>query len=551
LSTELCIGFGIDALGSPNGGYTTTNTPFIFRVSGGTGLPFNYTLLIDGEAVKSTCDGSDNNTLEVGEDFATDFSVYAKVANGEDKTWTVNVTDCAGNSYEPDPYHFSLDTTVPVRVANLSATDSIGETQWSYTHDSPRLYVSWDANKEGDLASAPYDVFVSNFEPRSINEMDKVKSTSDTNIYIEKYCGKPLVYGKDYWVAVIAKDKAGNYNNCFVAICGPVQTYEDTNITLKPGWNMKSVPKRLLESNSSPESVFGNESTVLYWNGTGWESPKTIDPCKGYWVYSPVALENNIKFKPISLDNSASDVPASINLTPGWQMIGIASTQPTTWSTTLASLKNSLNDYQFSNLMTYSSYEGWSGLVPELGVTTITNKNGSVISNGDFINGSNSQPVEALKYQGIMVPGQGYWIYMKEEGTYSPIESVNNNQNSSESFGTDVPIDNSLDIANTDNESTDVPIDNSLDVANADNGSTDVPIDNSLDVANADNGSTDVPIDNSLDVANTDNESTDVPIDNSLDVANADNGSTDVPIDNSLDVANADNGSTDVLPTNS
>ena len=141
------------SLVSPKSGYTTTNTPFKFRVSGGTGLPFNYTLLIDGEAVKSTCDGSDNNTLEVGEDFATDFSINAKVSDGEDKIWTVNVTDCAGNSYEPDPYHFSLDTTVPARVANLSATDSIGETKWSYTHDSPRLYVSWDANKEGDLAS--------------------------------------------------------------------------------------------------------------------------------------------------------------------------------------------------------------------------------------------------------------------------------------------------------------------------------------------------------------------------------------------------------------
>jgi hypothetical protein len=141
------------SLVSPNNEHATKNPTFKFRVSGGTGQPFNYTLLINGEEVKgSTCDGSDNNTLEVGEDFENDYSIKAPVPDGEDMTWTVRVTDVAGNSYEPEPYHFSLDTLSPARVANLSVVDAPGETQWSYTHDSPGLYVSWDANAGGDLA---------------------------------------------------------------------------------------------------------------------------------------------------------------------------------------------------------------------------------------------------------------------------------------------------------------------------------------------------------------------------------------------------------------
>ena len=239
------------SLVSPNNEHVSSANPiFKFRVSGGTGLTFNYTLLVDGKEVKrSTCDGSENNTLELGEDTATDYSIKASVSDGEDKAWTVNITDCAGNNYEPAPYHFSLDTADPGRVSNLSVRDALGETQWSNTHDSPGLYVSWNSNAGGDLASTPYDVFISDFEPHSLEGMEKVKSTSDTSSRIEKYGGNPLEYGKDYWVAVIARDKLGNYNKYFVAICGPVQTYEDMNITLDPGWNMKSVPKSLLESN--------------------------------------------------------------------------------------------------------------------------------------------------------------------------------------------------------------------------------------------------------------------------------------------------------------
>jgi hypothetical protein len=406
--------------------------------------------------------------------------------------------DIAGNNYLPEPYRFSLDTSDPGRVANLSFRDAPGETRWSYTHDSPGLFVSWDANAGGDLASMPYDVFVSDFEPNSIADMEKVKSTSDTSLHIEKYGGKPLEYGKDYWVAVIARDNLGNYNKCFVAICGPVRTFEDMNIKLDPGWNMKSVPMRLLESNSSPESVFGKNSTILYWNGTSWEVPKTIEPCKGYWVYSPEAFENNVKFKPTPFNNSSDDLPVSLDLAPGWQMIGSTSTRPVAWSTTLASLKNSHTDYEFSNLVTYSHNEGWSGVIPELGLTPMTDGNGSLTSNGDLINDSDPRPVGMLQSEGMMVPAQGYWVFMSKEGTYNPSKSdgTADDVTIDDSFGENITIDEGTadngttgDVSVDEGTANDVTVDdNSTENGTIDVGTTD---DMAVDEGSTDEGTTD------------------------------------------------------------
>ena len=151
------------------------------------------------------------------------------------------------------------------------------------------------------LPPTPYEVFISDFEPQSIEDMKKVKSTSDTSLYIEEYGGKPLVYGKDYWVAVISRDNAGNYNKCFVAICGPVQTYEDMNITLDQGWNLKSVPKKTACIKCvSGIGLWQKAAQSSTGTANAGISPETIEPCKGYWVYSPEAFENNIKFKPMS-----------------------------------------------------------------------------------------------------------------------------------------------------------------------------------------------------------------------------------------------------------
>ncbi|RXA20244.1 hypothetical protein EQO05_06630 [Methanosarcina sp. MSH10X1] len=439
---------------TPDGGFVTSNPTFKFEVDGkngeGTGLPFHYKLLINNTQVDANCDGKPDNTVcceggacdecdfLVGED---NYSVKASVKDGQQVSWTVLITDCtSGRTYQPDVKYFSVDSKCPAAVANLKVEDAFGLTDWISVRDNPGLMVSWNASTETDLDSdEPYEVYISTSKPNCIEDMKKViidgsethtdgtdtpnqklESSADKSVWdlcIEAVEGKDLVYGKDYWVVVVSRDEAGNYNPAF-AMCGPVQTYEDMSITLEQGWNLKSVSKKLVDSKSCPEDVFGNGSTVLYWDGSCWQFPKTIEPCKGYWVYAKEPLMTNVKFKGMSSEGANPDVPASLTLTRGWHMIGHTSSYFAPWSTALASLNEFNTDdaknYKFSNLITYQNNEGWGGIIP-----------GIVVENGvaKYIGESDPRAVGALETDNCMVPGQGYWIFMKNEGTYASIEN--------------------------------------------------------------------------------------------------------------------------------
>ncbi|MDW8069689.1 MAG: Ig-like domain-containing protein [Anaerolineae bacterium] len=61
-------------------------------------------------------------------------------------------------------------------------------------------------------------------------------------------------------------------------------------LTLPVGWNMVSVPLKPIAPNNTPTAVFGDDISPLFifrWNpSTGqYETPATIDPGHGYWVY--------------------------------------------------------------------------------------------------------------------------------------------------------------------------------------------------------------------------------------------------------------------------
>ena len=454
-------------LTSPDKEAVTGQPVFVFGVSGGLGLPFNYKLYINGKEVESEpLKDGDSDGFTVGPESVNYYTVGADIPDADGMTWTVKVTDCAGDTYEPEePYHFSLDTTFPENITNLQVKDAIGETTWASVTDYPALEVGWNESDEKDLSPIPYEVFLSDFEPSRIEDMEKKELNIDHNTYlfVEEYNGKPLVYGKDYWVAVIARDDAGNYNEEF-SICGPVQTYEDMNISLDKGWNLKSIPKRLADFNEGPESVFGEGSTVIYWDGEYWQFPETIEPCKGYWVYSPEACVTNVKFKPMSFDSTNPDVPASLDLPKGWQMIGHTSTKPAAWATALASLRDEFIDYKVSNLITYSQNEGWGGIIPSIGPIGMVMQNESTPSGGEFFDDKlNPSPVKTLQYEGYMVPGQAYWVFVKNEGTYASIDSVYSYQNYSgldENLDIGEIIEDGLgEIGSTDQESTDGGVD--------------------------------------------------------------------------------------------
>jgi hypothetical protein len=437
-------------LESPSGGYVPAKPTFTFTVQEqngeGAGLPFNYKLLIDGKEVDASCNQKDEDLACCDDDASCDmgdfvlgednYSVTASVKDGTNKNWTVIITDCtSGKTYQPDTHSFSVDSVAPACVANLNVEDALGQTFWQYVNDYPGLMVSWNASTDTDLADMPYEVYISSSKPSCIEDMQlvnttglethtdgsqtpnqKLENSSVTSLCIEAIDGKDLIYGKDYWVAVIARDNASNYNSKF-SMCGPVRTYEDMTLTLEDGWNLKSVPKALVDDCS--DDVFGKDSTVLYWDGSCWQFPDDIEPCKGYWVYTAEPLMTNVKFKGMSSNSSSPYAPSSLELCAGWNMIGHTSSYYAPWSTTLSSLNDfeALGDYRFSNLMTYDPGEGWGGIIPS--VSDLMGNESTM----QYLSSADPRPVGALQTDFCMVPGQGYWIFMKDKGTYASIEN--------------------------------------------------------------------------------------------------------------------------------
>jgi hypothetical protein len=481
------------SLDTPNGQYVSASPSFKFKVTGnsgmgpslpigmdpslpflngsssvkpGTGLPFNWELLIDGKVVqKGSCDekGDYNSnegnlgTVCCAEDCAEscfvvgkeNYSIKASVVDGINKNWTVVVTDTTtGKVYQPAVNSFSVDSVAPAPVAHLYSQDKPGVTKWNDITNSPGLDVYWIPNKEKDLVTpTPYEVYVSTSKPSRIEDMELVNKTYLPIDEITTYGkgGKPLVYGKDYWVAVIARDNASNYGKDF-SVYGPVQTYEDMDIQLNEGWNLKSVPQNPVDD--SPASVFGENSTVLYWDGSCWQFPETIEACKGYWVYRQYPFQTSVQFKGMGSDCADLNVPPSLTLTPGWHMIGHTYMSAAPWSATLSSLKGInlaglITDYKYSNLITYDQDEGWGGIIPDVSDEAAAGNGQNTPAMGQYIYSLTPLPVGALQSDNYMVPGQGYWIFMKDQGIYGSIEKVYQNLNNATDIdnGTDSGID--------------------------------------------------------------------------------------------------------------
>ena len=74
-------------------------------------------------------------------------------------------------------FGFSVDSVAPAAVANLNVEDALGSTYWTSTRDYPGLMVSWNASTDTDLASMPYEVYISTSKPGCIEDMQKVDTS--------------------------------------------------------------------------------------------------------------------------------------------------------------------------------------------------------------------------------------------------------------------------------------------------------------------------------------------------------------------------------------
>lgn len=105
-------------------------------------------------------------------------------------------------------------------------------------------------------------------------------------------------------------------------------------------------------------------------------------------------------------------------------MIGHTSAYAAPWSITLASLNDFNTDfaenYKFSSLITYNLNEGWGGIITAMADGRLDDSMPLPTI------GANPEPVKVLQSYDYMVPGQGYWIFVKNGGTYASIENTYN-----------------------------------------------------------------------------------------------------------------------------
>jgi hypothetical protein len=98
-------------------------------------------------------------------------------------------------------------------------------------------------------------------------------------------------------------------------------------LSLQPGWNFISVPKKLASGYSTAEQVFANVDTgghsiFLYHASNGWvpmEADTEVSPLDGIWIYSTTAVELHPAF-----DTNPRQVPPTKQLEASWNAIGFS-----------------------------------------------------------------------------------------------------------------------------------------------------------------------------------------------------------------------------------
>ena len=169
------------------------------------------------------------------------------------------------------------------------------------------------------------------------------------------------------------------------------------DLELYEGWNFISIPRPLSLGNNTAVEVFGDVDTggrpiYTYTPATGFEpvgANTTLKVLDGYWVYSTEAMTVGLNFS-----TNPIMAPASKVLSPGWNAIGYSDLTPATANESLVSVEN--------NWVYVVGYDA-------------ENQNYQPA----LINGQKGAQGENQK----LFPTEGYWLFMREDGTLAAISA--------------------------------------------------------------------------------------------------------------------------------
>jgi len=170
----------------------------------------------------------------------------------------------------------------------------------------------------------------------------------------------------------------------------------DFTLTLRDGWNFISTPAELAEDANTfalfSEVDCAGHSVWSYSPAKGWKAvaaEDTFRPLDGIWVYS-----NGTAYLPLSLDDTVRETPAVKRLSAGWNAVGFSDISAAPTKDALASVKDK-----------------WAILI---GFDAETQSYPTSVISG--AGGSHADTRE-------MEPGEGYWLFMRTDGTLGAISA--------------------------------------------------------------------------------------------------------------------------------
>jgi len=163
-----------------------------------------------------------------------------------------------------------------------------------------------------------------------------------------------------------------------------------THITLSPGWNFISTPKRLAEGNNTAAIFAGvdtNGRSLFQYNAASgsWETmtpASPVRPLDAIWIYANDTTSILLEF-----DSGAVQVPPARQLYEGWNAIGFSSPVPAMARDTLITISPK-----------WGQVLGWNAGIQSYDTAIIRSGSGAFSDSRE------------------MIPMQGYWIAMTEEG---------------------------------------------------------------------------------------------------------------------------------------
>ncbi|EHQ36989.1 DUF3821 domain-containing protein [Methanoplanus limicola] len=173
---------------------------------------------------------------------------------------------------------------------------------------------------------------------------------------------------------------------------------EGPTISLNPGWNFISTPKRLENGNNTAGKIFGDIDSgghsALMYNASSkkWDTVKAdteVKPLEGIWIYNNDANSAEVSMK---YDSNPLQTPPSEDLQSGWNAVGFSSLTPATAKDTLVDVSGK-----------WTKAIGWDS-EEQMYETAIISGGSGIYSDTRDMN-----------------PAKAYWVWMKEEGTIAAL----------------------------------------------------------------------------------------------------------------------------------